>query len=65
MKSRTYRFKKGKEYTLDDTYYILSSFLNSFKNIDSKGNSGDFSDDTICLRDCSITIRYREKDYKK
>lgn len=61
MKSKTYRFKKGKGYALDNTCYILSPFLNSFRNIDSEGNSDVFSDDTICLRDCSITIRWKDE----
>ena len=61
MKSSTHKFKKGKHYHVDDTVYIMRPIGTSFKNIDSDGNEEELSDDLICLRDCSVTIRWREE----
>lgn len=59
MNTKTFRFKKGEKYRVDDTDHILSDFGNSFQNVDEEGMQDDTSDDLICLRDCSVTIRIK------
>ncbi len=63
MKTQTLRFKKGKKYHIDDLEYSQGSFYNNFDNLPTVHNcltQHKLSDYLICLRDCSITIRWKE-----